>query len=201
MVKLKIDNIDIEVQKGLTIFEAAKILNIKIPSLCYNKHLLPYGSCRICLVELVKEGSTEGKFVSSCTYIAEDGLNVLTNTERIKERRKFILQLLLSRTSNAEELLEFAEENGIDIDINEDEVLSRYLLNRVPEQEKTKCILCALCVRVCNEVTKRSALAYSERGYNKKVTPPFKKYSTKCIGCGSCAYLCPTNTVTIEELD
>ncbi len=202
MIKFKIDNIDIEVPEDYTILQAAKSLNIKIPTLCYNKHLLPYGSCRMCLVELVREGSTEGKFVSSCTYFVEEGLIVLANSERVIERRKFILKLLLSRTSNNKELLEFAEEHKLNVKEDaEEDIISKYLFNRIPEQKKTNCILCALCVRVCKEITQRNALAFSNRGSNKKIKTPFDKYSPTCIGCGSCAYLCPTDAITIDELD
>ena len=203
MIKLTIDDNAVEVAEGTTLLEAVKSLKIKIPTLCFNTYLKPYGGCRMCLVEITTaQMGGRSRLVSSCTYPAEEGLVVLTATDRVKQARVFVLELLLARCPESAELRVLAEDLGISYDDSStmDEV-GNYLLHEAPKPEATKCILCGLCVRVCAEVTKRNALSLTYRGANRKVTTPFKKISETCIGCGSCAYLCPTNTITIEEAD
>ena len=88
------------------------------------------------------------------------------------------------------------------LDIDYPDTLDRvgkYLLQRAPERDETSCILCGLCVRVCQEVPQRSALSIAERGIARKVGPPFFRAADTCVGCGSCAYVCPTDAITIEE--
>jgi NADH dehydrogenase/NADH:ubiquinone oxidoreductase subunit G len=203
MIKLKIDDKTVEVAEGTTLLETAKELKIKIPTLCYNSYLKPYGGCRMCLVEITTaQMGGRSRLVSSCTYPAEEGLIVYTATEKVKKGRIFVLELLLARCPESPELRALAQELGISYDdpSTMDEV-GNYLLHEAPKPEATKCILCGLCVRVCNEITKRNALGLTSRGAKRKVTTPFKKISETCIGCGSCAYLCPTNAITVEEAD
>jgi bidirectional [NiFe] hydrogenase diaphorase subunit len=203
MIKLTIDDKIVEVAEGTTLLEAAKTLKIKIPTLCYNNYLKPYGGCRMCLVEITTaQMGSRSRLVSSCTYPAEEGLIVYTATDRVKRGRTFVLELLIARCPESAELKELAKEIGISYDdaTNLDDV-GNYLLYEAPKPEATKCVLCGLCVRVCAEVTKRNALGLTYRGAKRKVTTPFKKISETCIGCGSCAYLCPTNAITVEEAD
>ncbi|HEB29867.1 MAG TPA: 2Fe-2S iron-sulfur cluster binding domain-containing protein [Spirochaetes bacterium] len=201
MIKLTIDDKAVDVAEDTTLLEAAKSLKIKIPTLCYNTYLKPYGGCRICLVEITTaQMGGHSRLVSSCTYPAEEGLKVFTATDRVKQGRIFVLELLLARCPESADLKALAEELGISYDETMDEV-GNYLIHDAPKPEATKCILCGLCVRVCAEVTKRNALSLAYRGANRKVTTPFNKISETCIGCGSCAYLCPTNTITVEEAD
>jgi bidirectional [NiFe] hydrogenase diaphorase subunit len=201
MIKLTIDATTVEVEENTTVLEAARSVHIQIPTLCYNTYLKPYGGCRMCLVEVTREEfGGRSKIVSSCTYPAEDGLIVDTRSEKVLEGRKFIIALLLARCPDSKEIQELAREHGLVADdpATLDDI-GRYLLTRAPEQEHTRCILCGLCVRVCAEVVQRTALSLSGRGPTKKVRTPFNRISETCIGCGSCAYLCPTNTITVEE--
>lgn len=180
-----------------TILEAARSVGVDIPTLCYNEFLKPYGGCRLCLVE------AEGKrgLVPSCTAELEEGMNVTTESEAITESRKFIVELLLSRCPDAEPIRELAKSFGIPIDDKEAlDPIGRYLLYRAPKRRETDCILCNLCVRVCAEVPKRFALSFEGRGIERRVNPPFVKSADSCIGCGSCAYVCPTKTITVEEV-
>ncbi len=201
MVKFTIDNIECEVLENTTVLEAAKKFNITIPTLCYNSYLKPYGGCRICLVEITNpQLGGRSKLVSSCTYPLEEGLIVNTKSERVLEGRRFVIELLLARCPESAEISSLAAEYGISSS-NETklDIVGNYLLHNAPNPEHTKCILCGLCVRVCAEVTQRHALNLIYRGTKRKVSTPFNRISETCIGCGACTYLCPTNTITVEE--
>ena len=200
MAIITIDGKELEFEDKLTILEAAKKLQIKIPTLCYNEHLSPFGGCRICLVEAAaKAAPKRTRLVPACTAPAEDGMIVGTDSQRVLDSRRFIIELFLSRCPESEQIQKLAAEMGVDPDGSELDVLGRYLLHRAPKRESTNCILCALCVRVCQQIPERSALSFKGRGITRKVTMPFEKVAESCIGCSSCAYVCPTNAITIEE--
>jgi len=94
MISLTIDNQTIEVAEGTTVLEAAEKLNIYIPTLCHHESLIPYGGCRLCVVEVSRNGTAD--LTSSCTYKVEEGLKVKTNTERVRKVRRLVLELLLA---------------------------------------------------------------------------------------------------------
>lgn len=110
MVTLKIDGREVEVPKGTTILEAARKLDIRIPTLCYHEALTPYGGCRLCVVEVSRDGATQ--VVSSCSYEVAEGIEVKTGTERVLEIRKFVIELLLAEAPEAKILQELALEMG-----------------------------------------------------------------------------------------
>ena len=201
MIRLTIDDRAVEAQDNLTILAAAKTVNIKIPTLCYNSHLKPYGGCRICLVEISNpKNGMPSTLVSSCSHPVEEGIVVQTKSEKVIEARRFIIELLLARCPESEEIKTIAQEYGINKeDINSLDEVGRYLLFKSQKPEHTKCILCGQCVRVCAEVVQRNALSLSYRGPHKKVRTPFNRVSKTCIGCGSCVYLCPTGAITVAE--
>ena len=200
MATITIDGKELEFEDKLTILEAAKKLQIKIPTLCYNEHLSPYGGCRICLVEAAaKTAPKRSRLVPACTAPAEDGMIVVTDSQRVLDSRRFIIELFLSRCPESEQIRQLAAEMGVDPDSSNLDVVGHYLLRRAPKRESTNCILCSLCVRVCQQIPERFALSLKERGIGRKVTPPFEKVAESCIGCGSCAYVCPTKTITVEE--
>jgi bidirectional [NiFe] hydrogenase diaphorase subunit len=201
MITLSIDEKTIEAQENATILETARKADIAIPTLCYNSYLKPYGGCRMCLVEVENpETRMRPRLVSSCTFPVENGLVVRTKNQRVLDARKFILELLLARCPESPEIQEIAREYGVPPDDTAElDTVGRYLLFRAPKPDQTKCILCGLCVRVCSEVVQRNALSLTYRGSQKKVKTPFDRVSKTCIGCGSCAYLCPTNAITVEE--
>lgn len=196
MIQITIDSNAYEFEAPVTILKAAQTAEIWIPTLCYNEKLRNYGGCRICLVEI------PGKPVLSpaCSTFIADGMEIITNSDRVKEARKFVTELLLSRCPDSQELKDIARKIGFDPEKKgEMDIVGKYLLERADPPFETNCILCGLCVRVCAEVTERHALGFSERGIVRRIKTPFEKVADTCIGCGSCAYVCPTNTITIEE--
>ena len=186
MPKIKIDNQEIEVLEHTTVLEAAKQLGIEIPTLCAHEAIEPYGACRLCIVEL-KSGDWS-KLMTACTYPVWDGLEVITNSEKILQARRFIIELLLARCPNSKEIQDMAKKLGVE----------RSRLKTTDPDEK--CILCGLCVRVCKEMIGSSAIGFINRGIERKVETPFEVNSKDCIGCGACAFVCPTGVIRIEDI-
>ncbi len=201
MIHLTIDGQAVEYEQSITILEAAKERGIHIPTLCYNEYIEPYGGCRLCLVEVALETALERTRLmpSCCTNIA-DGYIVQTASENVLNAQRFMIELYLARSPESEELQKIARELGLSENRAELEPVGRYLLTRTTPPTKTKCILCGLCVRVCAEITERHALSFELRGMDRKVSPPFHRYAETCIGCRSCAYVCPTDAITVEEV-
>ncbi len=184
MINFTINDRNFEVEEGKTILEVALEEGIDIPTLCYHKELTPYGACRLCMVEIV--GGGRPGLQASCLYKVSEGLDVKTETERINNARKIIFELLLARSPKSEKIKKIAQKYGV-------------TESRISLERKADCVQCGLCVRVCSEVSGRNAINFAKRGINRRVQTPFDKVSETCIGCGACAYLCPTNAITIEE--
>lgn len=202
MIHVTINGEAREYEDSITILQAAKALGINIPTLCYNEYIAPYGGCRLCLVDVAMQQAPDRfrLMPACCTYLTE-GQIVETDTENAKEARKFLIELYLSRCPDSEDLRKIAADIGIPDDPEALDPVGKYLLTRSKPPTETKCILCGLCVRVCAEITERHALSFKGRGIERKVSPPFDRYAETCIGCRSCAYVCPTNTITVEEVE
>jgi len=183
-VKLTIDGQEVEIEKGKYVLDAARALNIPIPTLCHHPALSPYGACRLCLVEVTDHGRT--RIVTSCTYPVKDGLVVRTNTERVIYLRKGVMELLLARCSESKQIREMAEAMG---------VKGGRLYHK-----KDDCILCGLCVRVCRDVIGVGAIGFVNRGDRRVISTPFDKLSNVCMTCGACAFVCPTGAIKLENI-
>ena len=191
-----------EYEKPITILEAAKALGVKIPTLCYNEYIAPYGGCRLCMVDVATQQAPDrSRLMPACCTNLADGQIIETDTKNAIEGRKFLIELYLSRCPDSEELQKLAREIGVSKDSETLDPVGKYLLTRTEPLSETKCILCGLCVRVCAEITERHALSFKGRGIERRVAPPFDRYGETCIGCRSCAYVCPTNTITVEEVE
>ncbi len=186
MITLTIDGQKFKVKEGLTLLQVAQQNGIEIPTLCHHEAIEPYGACRLCIVEVVAK--RRSRIVTSCLYPAEEGLKVKTNSPKIVENRKMLLQLLLARCSNNEIIKAMAAKMGIE----QPPFKVEYL-------EYDDCILCGLCVRTCEQIVGVSAISLVNRGTTKWAASPFFEPAPDCIGCGSCYYICPTGAIKMED--
>jgi len=184
MVNLTIDSKKVEVEEGSSILQAAEKLGIEIPTMCYHKALPAYGACRLCLVEVNQNGRTS--IQTSCTYPALEGLDVKTDTERVIRNRKIMVELLLARCPDAEDVKKLAEELGVG-------------KPRI-ELRNEDCLLCGLCVRMCSTRMGRGAISFAHRGGKRIVQPAFDVQSDVCQTCGACFNVCPTKKIKFDEI-
>jgi len=175
MVNIIINNIPLQVEEGTTLLEAAKFLGYPIPTLCHMDGLTPYGACRLCVVE-IGEGAS-AKLVTSCTFQAQDGLKVRTSSERVMKARKMILELLLATCPQSKVIQDLASKFNVH--------QQRF------KQEWEDCILCGLCVRMCEEQMMAKAIGFRGRGETRSIGTPFDIKSEVCRLCGGCIYVCP----------
>jgi len=176
MITLKINDLEVQVEKGTTLLEAARFLGFPIPTLCYMEGLSPYGACRLCVVE-IKQGNSAPRLVTSCTYPAEEGLMVRTASSRVVRARKMILELMLASCPQSKVIQDLASEHNIR--------QQRF------KQEHEDCILCGLCVRMCKEQMMANAIGFQGRGKDRKIGTPFGVPADVCRLCGGCMYVCP----------
>lgn len=175
MITLIINGLSVSVEKGSTLLEAAQFLGFPVPTLCQMDGLSSYGACRLCVVE-VGEGS-KAKLVSSCTYPAEDGLKVRTASTRVIRARRMVLELLLASCPQSKTIQDLASAH----DIRQ----QRF------RQEYQDCILCGLCVRMCEQQMMAKAIGFRNRGEKRSIGTPFDVKSDVCRLCGACMYVCP----------
>jgi NADH dehydrogenase/NADH:ubiquinone oxidoreductase subunit G len=175
MIELKIDGIDVQVEDGSTILDVARFYGIEIPTLCHHDGLTDYGACRLCIVE-IGEGD-KARLVSSCTYPAEQGLVVRTNSRRVVQARKMLVELLLAMCPSSKTIQDLASTMELR--------KVRFIV------EHNDCILCGLCVRMCAEQMDAQAIGFVNRGKDRKITTPFDVKSDVCRTCGACMYICP----------
>jgi len=175
MITLTINGLEVSVEEGTTVLEAAEFLGFPIPTLCHMEGLTPYGACRLCVVE-IGEGPN-ARIVSSCTYQAEQGLKVRTASSRVVRARTMIIELLLASCPQSKTIQDLA---------------SKYEVKQQRfRQEYEDCILCGRCVRMCEEQMMSKAIGFRGRGQKRSIGTPFDVPSDICRQCGGCIYVCP----------
>lgn len=209
MVNIKINGIPVQVEKGSTILEAARKTGIEIPTLCFMKDINEIGACRICIVE-----ANEGRgfrIVTSCVYPVTEGMEVLTNSEKIQRYRKTTLELILSvhdkkclscaRSTNCE-LQKLCRDYGVDSTQFEGSKPVYELDTSSPHlvRDNNKCILCRRCVAACKQQFV-SVIGANDRGMDTSIGQPFNLTlnNTPCISCGQCTVVCPTGALVERD--
>jgi bidirectional [NiFe] hydrogenase diaphorase subunit len=184
MPTLTIDGRKVEVREGAYLLEAAQKARVHVPTLCAFDGLEPWGGCRLCVVDMSQADWDDDwfKMVTACNHPAEDGMTVLTASERVVETRRVILDLLLARCPDTPLIQRLAAEHGLE------------RTSYQPNPEPTDCILCGLCTRVCDHIGV-SAIASVDRGVGREIAPPFDEPPPDCVGCLACAEICPTSCI------
>jgi iron-only hydrogenase group A len=208
MINLTIDGKSVSVEEGSTILDAARQINIDIPTLCFLKEINEVGSCRMCMVEV--EGARG--YVASCVYPVTEGMVVKTNTRDLMETKKTVLELILSnhnkrcltcnRNTNCE-LQSLSKKFGIEEIPYEGEMTETKLDNDSTciVRDNSKCILCRRCVNVCKKVQGVAAIETMNRGFKTHVgvAQNMSIVKSTCVGCGQCIINCPT--AALQEKD
>src|SRR5881628_174100 len=222
-VTLTIDGREVSVPKGTSVMAAAALLQAPIPKLCATDSLEPFGSCRLCLVEIEGRRGTP----ASCTTPAEAGMKVRTQTSKLAKLRHDVMELYISDhpldcltcAANGDcELQDMAGAVGLrDVRYGyegENHVLAKAdgctNDNWMPKDESnpyftydpSKCIVCSRCVRACEEVQGTFALTISGRGFDSRVSPGMSEsfLGSECVSCGACVQACPTATLTEKSV-
>lgn len=208
MVNVIINGENVSVPQGSTILEAARVAGIDIPTLCYLKDINEIGACRMCLVEV--KGARG--LVTACVYKVTEGMEIFTNTAKVRNARKTVLELTLSnhekkclscvRNRNCE-LQKLSEELGISDVRFEGEFVNNKIDDFSPSivRDNNKCILCRRCVSVCKNVQTVKVIDLSERGFKTKVGCSFGKSlnDTECAMCGQCIVACPVGALREKD--
>jgi NADH dehydrogenase/NADH:ubiquinone oxidoreductase subunit G len=189
-ITITIDGKTVEATKDRPVLMVARENGIDIPALCHHPELESSGgSCRVCLVEAVQNGRS--RIVTSCNYPVRKGLEIKTDTELVRKIRKGVLELLLCRVPDSDVVRKLAGKYGVEE--------PRFFKDE-GENSRYKCIACSLCTQVCEEVVGVSAISIQNRGTEKAPGTPYHKDSEACIGCGACAYVCPTNAISLKDV-
>ncbi|MBE0478842.1 formate dehydrogenase subunit alpha [Candidatus Aerophobetes bacterium] len=207
-VNLTIDDKKVCVEEITTILKVAQKMGMDIPHLCYEERLSPASACRLCVVE-VKGVET---LVASCSYPVKEGMEIKTNSERVKRARLVALELLISNhpldcmtcEKSGDCLLEkYAYELGVSSSRFQGEKISYPVIldNPFMERDNTKCILCGRCINVCDEVQQCEVLDFARRGFSTVVTTGLDKplTGTACVFCGNCLSVCPVGAIVEKE--
>lgn len=185
MPQVELNGKKIEVRKETIIIELLKEHKIWVPTLCYHPAVPSYCSCRICMVEIERRGWPQ--LVTSCSYPIRDDIIIRTHSDRAVRARRGILELLLARSPENPQLLALAEKMGV----------KGTPYPKVTEAQRD-CILCGLCVNICEKIIGASAISFADRGVKRAVAAPFRAASEDCIGCGACAVMCPVGTIKLR---
>ncbi|MDH3678704.1 MAG: 2Fe-2S iron-sulfur cluster-binding protein [Acidimicrobiia bacterium] len=202
-VRLRVDGTDVEVPAGASVLAACVSAGVDTPTICYAETLTPVNACRVCVVEL--EGSRT--LIPACSRVAEDGMAIATDSERVRHSRKMVLEFLASGVdlSQADDLAPWLDRYGADADrygpdrerMNEPVRIEDELYIR----DYDKCVLCYKCVEACGDDAQHTyAIAVSGRGFGARIATEFDAVlpESACVYCGNCVAVCPTNALQFK---
>ncbi len=202
MVTLTIDGKQVQVQKTATIYEAAKQAGVDIPILCYAKKLLPYGACRVCLVEVEQ---MKGRLIPACTTPVTEGMVITSTSEEIRKVRKTVLEFLLVNHVIECPVCDKGGECDLqDLTFDYEVYPNRFTgekfnlptdeVNPLIERNMNRCVLCGKCARVCDEIVAYGSYSFINRGFESKIATAFDR-GLNCEFCGQCVSMCPVGAI------
>ncbi|WP_438448395.1 NADH-dependent [FeFe] hydrogenase, group A6 [Gorillibacterium sp. sgz5001074] len=205
-VKLTIDGIEMEVEQGTTVLEAAREVGIEIPTLCHLKGIHESSSCRVCVVEVGP------RLIASCTLKAEPNMKIQTNTKKVRDARRTVVELLLSdhnRECTTCMRSETCELQSVSKDLNIRNIRFEGAHSKTGidhssasiVRDAEKCILCGRCIGACSTVQTVHAIGFANRGFETKVTTAYDRPigETNCVNCGQCITACPVGALTERD--
>ncbi len=206
-VKLKIDGVEVEVERGKTILDAAQSAGVRIPTLCHDRRLIPFGACRICVVQ--QKGRSE--LIPACFTPARAGMEIVTHSPEIVESRRLQLQFILlnhpmicprCEKEGECDLQNLVYEYGVEETRYpwEKTIFPRDEVSPLLQRDPNKCILCGRCVRICDEVQGVGELSFTERGIQTSIDTDFHR-PIDCEFCGQCMDTCPVGAITSDRFD
>jgi NADH-quinone oxidoreductase subunit G len=206
-VTLKIDGVEVDVEKGRTILEAAQLAGIRIPTLCHDRRLIPFGACRLCVVQ--QKGKSE--LLPACFTPVKNGMEIITHSPEIFNSRRLQLQFILlnhpmicPRCEKEGDcaLQRLVYEYGVEETLYPWERISSPPDDRSPllQRDSDKCILCGRCVRICDEVQGVGELSFAKRGIKTVIDTDFHR-PLQCEFCGQCMDTCPVGAITSDRFD
>lgn len=175
LVTLTIDGARVRAPEGSSVLDAALDYGICIPHLCHMRGIMPFGACRICIVEVVNNGRS--KVTASCTLEVKEGMVIRAHSEKILKARKNIAEMLVTEAPNSRAIQDIAVRCGVK--------KPRYNF------KNKACVLCGRCVRVCTELWRSRSLGFVGRGFERRVALPFDKRPEYCKKCNYCIDVCP----------
>ncbi len=187
-IEVTINDKTISVPKGTMLLKAIRESKQAVPVLCQHKDLMPSGSCRLCVCEVEAKGET--KMVTSCDYPITEAITVKTESEPVTAQRKMLMELYLGRFPNVKMIKALAKRYGI--------TESRFT-SEITDDNPKACILCGRCVTACEEFIRERIIDFSGRGITRHMNMPYGEVDKHCVGCTSCAYVCPTKALEVVD--
>ena len=184
-IHIALNGVQVEAIEREPLIDVCVRHEIAIPTLCHHPRLEPYGACRVCIAKV--SWGEKSKYVTACNYPVEEGDSFETDSADVLHLRRMSIEALLGRCPNEMGIVEFAKKYGV-------------MESRFPPEKPggDDCILCGLCVRVCDEVVGAHALGFMGRGTDREVSAPMMMHPDSCIACGACSALCPTSRMKME---
>ncbi|MCK4764838.1 MAG: (2Fe-2S)-binding protein [Candidatus Aminicenantes bacterium] len=188
-IEITINGKKVSVVKDTFLLQAVRDAGFVVPTLCNHKDLTPGGSCRLCLCEV--EDREKKQLVTACNYPVRSSIEVSTDSEKVKKHRKVLAEMYLGRWPNVPAIKALAKKMGVTDG-------SRFS-SELTEENRQSCVLCGHCVKACDEFIQERILDFAGKGIERHLTMPFGEVDHNCVGCTSCAYVCPTRAIEIID--